>query len=90
MDPQSKKLLREAGGISAVGLEMGISVAIGFLGGRWLDGKFGTAPTLQILGIFFGLGAAFMAVLKVYKKARRLGSPEPGKTSEKAGDDRPR
>ena len=74
MDPVTKKLLKESGSISAVGLEMGISVAIGYLIGHWIDGKFGTSPVFTYLLLFFGLGAALMAVYRVYQKAKDLGN----------------
>lgn len=71
MHPDSRKQWRDAGQYSAVGLEMGIAVAMGFFAGNWADGRFGTEPWLTALGVFFGLGAAAKAVLRVYRAARR-------------------
>lgn len=76
MEPETKKMLKESGSISAVGLEMGISVAIGYFFGRWLDGKLGTQPYLMYLFLFFGLGAAFMAIYRVYKQAKTMANQE--------------
>ena len=53
---------------SAVGLEMGLAVAIGYGAGFWLDNKFGTDPYLKIVMLLFGIGAAFNAI---YQAARR-------------------
>ncbi len=76
MEPVVKKLLRESGSLSALGLEMGLSVGIGYLFGHWLDGKFGTEPVLTMVFIFFGFGAAGMALYGAYKKAKKLGNQE--------------
>ncbi len=56
---------RLAGRYSAVGIEMAAAVAIGTLGGRWLDGKLGTEPTLFWIGFVVGVGAAVRAVVRV-------------------------
>ncbi|MCZ7583853.1 MAG: AtpZ/AtpI family protein [Deltaproteobacteria bacterium] len=72
----SRSFSRTAAAFSAVGLEMGIAVAIGYLGGRWIDGRFDTAPVFSLLGLFFGLGAAFKAVWRVYTKAKSLGDDD--------------
>ncbi|MBM4318473.1 MAG: AtpZ/AtpI family protein [Deltaproteobacteria bacterium] len=53
----------------AVGLEMGISVALGAGFGLWLDRKLGTRPICTLLGLLFGLGAAARALWRVVKQA---------------------
>ena len=60
-------------GLSAasVGLELGLSVAIGLLGGYFLDQHFGTAPWLMLLGLAFGLAAGFRGVLRAVRQADR-------------------
>ncbi len=70
MEPEVRKLIRDSGRFGAVGLEMGISVAIGLFAGRWLDGRFDCDPWLTILGALFGLGAAGMAGWRVYRAAK--------------------
>jgi len=40
---------------SAVGFEFGIYVALFFLGGLWLDGKFGTRPWWAAAGALVGV-----------------------------------
>lgn len=44
---------------SAIGLQFGISIAIGALGGNWLDRKFGASPWFLMLGVIFGAAAGF-------------------------------
>jgi F0F1-type ATP synthase assembly protein I len=65
---------RLAGRYSAVGIEMGAAIAIGTLGGRWLDGKLGTEPYLFWFGFVVGVGAAVRAILRVvgaYKRGEK-------------------
>ncbi len=50
---------------AAVGLEMGISVIIGILGGLYLDRKFDTAPIFFWLGFSFGVGAALKTIVSI-------------------------
>ena len=62
---------RQTGRFVSVGLEMGISVAIGILGGWYLDGKFGTTPVLFWIGFGLGVGAAGKAVWDAARRARK-------------------
>ena len=56
---------------AGVGLEMGIAVAIGIIGGRYLDRQFDTAPVLFWCGFFLGIGAAVRALIDIAAKAKR-------------------
>lgn len=54
------------------GLEIAAYIGIGFMGGPWIDHRFGTAPWFKILGIVVGLGApinAFVRIARQYKKS---------------------
>lgn len=52
-DDDGRGMLKSTAQLSAVGIEIGICIGIGFYGGYWLDQKLGTSPYLT-----FGLGAA--------------------------------
>ncbi len=54
---------------SSVGLELGIAVIVGLLGGMWLDSHFGTTPWLMLLFLVFGLVAGFRNVLRAVARA---------------------
>jgi ATP synthase protein I len=58
--------------LTSVGLEMGIAVVIGLLGGQWLDRRFDTEPLFLVLGVLFGSAAAGKAVWAAVKKADRM------------------
>ena len=61
---------RKTAEVGAVGLEMGIAVAIGYFLGNYLDGKFDTAPYLGLAGLFLGIGAAGKALWRIARKLR--------------------
>lgn len=60
---------RTAAQVGAVGLEMGIAVAVGFFLGNWLDGWLDTTPIFGLLGLGAGVGAAGKAL---WRTARTL------------------
>ena len=62
---------KQAGRLSAIGLEMGFAVSIGVLGGGYLDDHFGTKPILFWVGFAVGLGAAAKAVIDGVRTARK-------------------
>jgi ATP synthase protein I len=66
---------------SAVGLEMGIAVAIGYGAGWWLDQKLGTGPYLMLLMTVLGVAAGFKGVIQLARRAMR--------EAEKQDDDKP-
>lgn len=53
---------------SAIGLQFGVSIAIGALGGNWLDNRFGTGPWLLLLGVIFGAAAGFRDLYRIAKE----------------------
>jgi len=67
MSRDSEHMWRLAGRYSAVGIEMAAAVAFGTLGGRWLDGKFGTTPYLFIFGLIVGVGACARTIIRLIK-----------------------
>ena len=63
--------------LTSVGLEMGIAVVIGLLGGQWLDRRFDTEPLFLLVGVLLGSAAAGKAVWAAVKKADRMVDPDP-------------
>ncbi len=78
-DSGDKEMRRIALRYSAIGLEMGAAVVIGYAAGWWLDKTFGTKPYLTLVMLLLGIGAAFMAI---YRAAREI-----QKMDHDAGDD---
>jgi F0F1-type ATP synthase assembly protein I len=85
-DPASRRSRRAYDGLSAssVGLEMGLSVVIGVLGGIWLDGKAGTAPLFMLLGLAYGIAAGFRGVMRAVRRAERAGAQQDAATAAEA------
>ena len=78
IDPAARKTRRAYNALSAssVGLELGIAVIVGLLGGMWLDNRFGTTPWLMLAFLVFGLVAGFRNVLRAVERAERAGAAE--------------
>jgi len=62
---------RQAGTTGAVGLEIAAAIAIGYFGGRYLDGWLSTTPWLSWIGFVAGVGAAVKALVRVVRDYRR-------------------
>ena len=71
--------------LGSIGIEIVLAVLLGFFGGRWLDGRFGTEPWLQIFGFLAGLGAAVKAVVRATKQMNKIAEAE----SREQGDPAP-
>lgn len=67
MDKDQKRMWQLVGRYGAVGLEMGIAVAVGMYAGKYLDGKLHTYPWLTIFLGVAGVGAAIKAVYDAVK-----------------------
>ena len=77
IDPEAKKLWRIAGTTGAVGIEVAVAIAIGYLGGHWLDGKLRTGPWLTIVGFAAGVGAAIKALVRVTRAYQKKDPEDP-------------
>ena len=77
---------RGSGSYATVGLDLVLSVLIGFFGGRWLDGRFGTEPWLSVLGFVFGTAAGFRSLWRGLQEMRQISEEE----ERKKGNPRPR
>jgi ATP synthase protein I len=76
--PAARKSKRAYNALSAssVGLELGIAVIVGLLGGMWLDSHFGTTPWLMLVLLVLGLVAGFRNVLRAVARAEAAADAE--------------
>ncbi|MEO8840070.1 MAG: AtpZ/AtpI family protein [Kofleriaceae bacterium] len=76
--PAARKAKRAYNALSAssVGLELGIAVIVGVLGGMWLDSHFGTTPWLMLVFLVFGVVAGFRNVLRAVARAEAAAAAE--------------
>jgi F0F1-type ATP synthase assembly protein I len=62
-----------------IGWYIGISVAGGIIGGVWLDRKLETSIIFTLVGLFLGLGVAFLGT---YRMISPLIKEQQGKSKE--------
>ena len=55
---------------STIGIEMGLSVIIGLLVGKFLDDFFGTDPWLLLTFLLLGLVAGFRGVFRLMRRMK--------------------
>ena len=65
---RDKKFYRQFARYSTLGLEMGLSVAIGLAVGYFLDRYFHTKPWLTIIFLILGVAAAFRSLASLAKE----------------------
>lgn len=65
---KTKKYLQEA---SMCGIEIASCVITGVLLGLGLDRYFSSSPFLLILFFFFGIVAAYLNILKMFKRSQK-------------------
>lgn len=56
---------------AGAGVQFVISILLFLYVGKWLDGKFGTAPWLLMIGVFVGAGAGFYSFYRRIMAASR-------------------
>jgi F0F1-type ATP synthase assembly protein I len=71
MDRDAKNMWAIAANTGAVGLEISLAIGIGYFGGRYLDGKLGSAPWLAWIGFAAGVGAGVKALIRVVRTYRK-------------------
>jgi len=67
MQEDRKRFYKRGIRYSAVGLEMGFSVAIGVAIGYWLDRYFHTQPWLTLIFLILGVVAGFRSLFSLMK-----------------------
>ncbi|MFZ0449841.1 MAG: AtpZ/AtpI family protein [Desulfatiglandaceae bacterium] len=72
MDNDLKKTIKDVGYLSTVGMAMALSIAIGAVGGYYLDRWLGTQPWLFVAGLVIGIAAAFKNLYTLYTKAKKF------------------
>jgi ATP synthase protein I len=65
MEKNQRKLYKRVFRYSAIGLEMGLSVAIGVAAGYFLDRHFGTQPWLTLIFLIIGVIAGFRSLFRL-------------------------
>lgn len=56
---------------SGLGFQFAATVGLFALGGRWLDGKWGTSPWLLLVGVFTGFALGLVSMLSKFPSGSR-------------------
>ena len=80
LNREQREQLKQLGSLSTIGLEISLSIAVGYLGGKWLDSKLGTEPWLEWIGLGFGLAAGALSLYRVVRRAQRMMEEEDEKS----------
>lgn len=73
MEEDQKKLYKKLARYSAIGLEMGFSVAIGVAIGYFLDRYLNTGPWLTLVFLILGIAAGFRSLFSLVKSLDKDG-----------------
>ena len=57
--------------LSAIGIELSLSVLVGALFGHWADGRLGTNPILTFVMLGIGFAAGIRSVVRAARRAER-------------------
>jgi ATP synthase protein I len=70
MKDDTRKLLRQLGMASTIGIQLVVAIFVGLAIGVWLDRRLGTFPWLALLFMIFGVAAGFVNYYRFAKKAQ--------------------
>jgi len=82
LGPRGGRRLSSLAKLTSVGLEFSLSVLIGLLGGRWLDGKLGTPPWLMLIGLVLGVTAGLRSLIRTARQANQENQTQPRKDTD--------
>jgi len=68
--PEGKRQLQLAARFASAGLELALAIVVGYFGGGWLDGRFGTTPYLAYIGLLLGIIAGFRNLFTLARGAQ--------------------
>lgn len=68
---ETRRMWQQASKFGFIGIEFGIATTIGYLIGRWLDGKFDTTPWLSLFFALCGIAAATRDLIRMAGAAQR-------------------
>jgi ATP synthase protein I len=70
-EKETGRLIKQLATYSTLGLEMGLSVAVGAAMGYYADRWLKTGPWLLFIGICFGAAAGFRSLYRAMKRMER-------------------
>ena len=68
MQKPAKTPWKQYGRYGSLGIELILSMAVGYYAGRWIDTKAGTAPWIALVGFLVGVYAGFRQIFRAAKR----------------------
>lgn len=81
MDEEKRRLLKNLGVVSSMGISVVLAIAIGVLAGRALDSWLGTGHVFFFIFLFFGIAAGFRNIFVII--GREIRNSEQGEDRRK-------
>lgn len=76
---------RRWGLISTAGLVLPITIVLGYLGGSYLDRRFGTDPVFLLVGVLVGAVGGFLEMFNLLRRAGVVGGGDGRRRSSRHG-----
>lgn len=83
MAQQNKHWVRALSDAINLATTIAAAVALGYFGGRWLDGKFDTEPWLTVVGFMLGVATGIKAMWDKAIATTKNSAIDEGDTNEK-------
>jgi ATP synthase protein I len=80
--PEGRKQLKLAARFASAGLELVISIVVGYFGGGLLDRWLGTSPYIAYVGLALGIAAGFRNLLALARSAQKRAEDSPAETDD--------
>jgi F0F1-type ATP synthase assembly protein I len=68
MQKPGKTPWKQYGRYGSLGIELILSMAVGYYVGRWIDFRLGSTPWLALLGFLVGVYAGFRQIFRAAKR----------------------
>jgi len=72
MNKETRQAIRELAFYSSLGFSIVLAIFLGLFAGIYLDRKFDTLPWLTLIGLGFGIAAAYKNIALAIKKSQSL------------------
>ena len=82
---QSGREMLSALSFATIGLEMGVSIFVGWYAGQWLDERFETRPWLMVTFLFLGLFSGFRSLFRLAMRAAKDAQDDDDEPPESVG-----
>jgi F0F1-type ATP synthase assembly protein I len=87
--PEGRRQLKLAARFASAGLELAVSIVVGYFGGGALDRWLGTAPYVGYAGLVLGIAAGFRTLFRLARSAQKAADSGPDNPGNPPSNDTP-